>query len=446
MAQKSEKSLFDLKWNNFASHLTELSTSLLQDTSLLDISIQCGSEVVKAHKLVLSACSPWFREMFTNMQPNPSPLVVLWETNMADMKNILSFMYNGEVQVEHDDLLSFLKLAGHLQVKGLTQENDESDNKKVDETEKLIKKVPEAEDDNFRKKQSTTDGLLKSGEMKRKVGEEESSSSMMSSRSKFKASDRKDFRKEPSATKLTKEDFDVFDKKQPVEEKSLYAAADKLVIGKTDFEIKSDYERAKIREERLKEIMKNAGKDIKGGEMPARKKQNVGRESLREQLKAFQSNRTNPDKFKQTVHNESEESLLEAMLERRNNLEKVNNAPRSKFEQTAEENDYPPEFDPSLLVKTEMDDTMEEEVLDTSGPSASFSHATADSFKGNPSINSLMCTICGKGPYAKGKLSTHMKNVHSGVEYECTTCVKTFKCERYLMNHKKQYCPDRFKQ
>jgi len=442
MAQKTEKSLFDLKWNNFSSHLTELSTSLLQDTSLLDISIQCGTEVVKAHKLVLSACSPWFREMFINMQPNPSPLVVLWETSMADMKSILSFMYNGEVQVEHDDLLSFLKLAGHLQVKGLTQENEDGDNKKVDETEKLIKKVPETEDDNFRKKPSTTDSVLQSGENKRKVGDERSSS--MSSRSRLKASDIKAFNKEPSATKLTKEDFDVFDKKQPSEENSLYAA-DKPVIGKTDFEIKSDYERAKIREERLKEIMKNAGKDIKGGEVPARKKQNVGKESLREQLKAFQSNRSNPGKFKQTVPNESEESLLEAMLERRNNLEKISNAPRSRFEQTAEESDYPPEFDPSLLVKTEMDDTMEEEVLDTSGPSTPFSHAAADSFKGNPSISSLMCTICGKGPYAKGKLSTHMKNVHSGVEYECTTCVKTFKCERYLQNHKRQYCPDRFK-
>jgi len=441
MTQKSE-SLFDLKWNNFAAHLTELSTTLLQDTSLLDISIQCGTEVVKAHKLVLSACSPWFREMLTNMQPNPSPLVVLWETNMADMKSILSFMYNGEVQVEHDDLLSFLKLAGHLQVKGLTQENDEGDNKKVDEKEKAITKLPEAEDENFKKKPST-DGFLQSADNKRKVGDE-SSSSMSSSRPRSRPSDKKVFRKEPSATKLTKEDFDVFEKKQSAEEKPLYAA-DKPLLGKTDFEIKSDYERAKIREERLKEIMKNAGKDIKGGDMLAKKKQNVKKESLREQLKAFQS-RTNPEKFKQPVHNESEESLLEAMLERRNNLEKISNAPLSKFEQAAEESDYPPEFDPSLLVKTEMDDTMEEEVLDTSAPNPSFSHLAAHSFKGNPSINSLMCTICGKGPYAKGKLSTHMKNVHSGVEYECTTCVKTFKCERYLQNHKRQYCPDRFKQ
>ena len=442
MSQKTGN-LFDLKWNNFASHLAELSTSLLQDTSLLDISIQCGAEVVKAHKLVLSACSPWFREVFANMQANPSPLVVLWETNMADMKSILSFMYNGEVQVEHDNLLAFLKLAGYLQVKGLTQENDDADNKKVIEEEKVMKKQSEPEDENFRIKPSA-DGFLQTGDIKRR-GEGDERSSSRSSRPESRSVDKKVSRKEPIMARLTKEDFNLSDKKQSVEEeRSVYA--DKPLIGKSDNEIKSDYERAKIREERLKEIMKNAGKDIKGGDVHVKKKPNVKKESLRDQLKAFQSNRTSHDKPKQTVHNESEESLLEAMLERRNNLERTSYAPQSRFEHAAEDNDYPPEFDPSLLVKTEINDTMEEEVLDTSEPGNPFSHAPADSFKGNPSTNSLMCTICGKGPYAKGKLSTHMKNVHSGVEYECTTCVKTFKCERYLQNHKRQYCPDRFKQ
>ena len=139
------------------------------------------------------------------------------------------------------------------------------------------------------------------------------------------------------------------------------------------------------------------------------------------------------------------------MLERRNKPGNPNNSSlSSRFETSSleTETDYSSDFDPSLLVKTEIDETMDEEVLNTSEPiPPPFSHAPAPlgSFQPPTINNGLMCTICKKGPYMKGKLSTHMKNVHSEIEYECTTCVKTFKCERYLLNHKKQYCPDRFK-
>lgn len=420
MLQKSEN-MFDLKWNNFAAHLAELSTSFLQDTSLLDLSIQCGTEVVKAHKLVLSACSPWFREVISNMQASPSPLVVLWETNMEDMKSILSFMYNGEVQVQHDSLLSFLKLAGYLQVKGLTQgiEKNEGSNKVIEEGS--VTMVSEEEK------------LIKNP-----LREE-----LRSSRPSSRVFDKSKSRNETSETRLTKKDFDLSEKKNPREiavEKP-HTVGEEYAVRKSDFEIKSDYERAKVREIRLKEIMKNSGKD-RSFEKPDKKKLNVKKESLREQLKAFQSSRkTVPEK-----PTDNEESLLEAMLERKSMLEKISNAPLSRFESRNDESsEYSPDFDPSLLVKTEMDETVEEEVLNTAGTSSPFSHTPAESYKPSTS-SSLMCTQCGKGPYAKGKLSTHMKNVHSGMEYECTTCVKTFKCERYLLNHKRQYCPDRFKQ
>lgn len=438
MGQNSE-SLFDLKWNNFSAHLTDLSMSLLQDTSLFDISIQCGTEVVKAHKLVLSSCSTWFKEVINNMQSSPSPLVVLWETNMADMKSILSFMYNGQVQVEHDSLLSFLKLAGYLQVKGLTEAD------KNNLTEEPYDKAPGKGDDNFKKK-SLKDGLAQSDELKRRNDE---NSMPNSSRASSRDLGKIVYRKDPSETRLTKEDFDLLDFKKQTEDRP--SSVDKPAVGRSDFEIKSDYERAKVREMRLKEVMKNAGKDIKGVEMPGKRKHDVKKDSLREQLRAFQHSKSYPDKSKQSTNNTNEESLLEAMLERRNKPGNPNNSSlSSRFETSSQETetDYSSDFDPSLLVKTEIDETMEEEVLNTSEPiPPPFSHAPAPPGSLQPNVinNGLMCTICKKGPYMKGKLSTHMKNVHSEVEYECTTCVKTFKCERYLLNHKKQYCPDRFK-
>jgi len=435
MLQKHEN-LFDLKWNNFAAHLTELSSSLLQDSTLLDISIQCGTEVVRAHRLVLSACSPWFREVIINMQANPSPLVVLWETKMVDMKNILSFMYNGEVQVEHDSLLSFLKLAGYLQVKGLTQGNENKDvAEQVMEEEMPVMKKPEVEE--------TTHMSVEDPKSRETIRPTSRTSRPMSR----VAEPSKSRNETTSEIRLTKEDFDLSKKKQVIEySEERSGNSEKNVIGKSDFDIKSDYERSKVRDMRLKEVMKNAGTH-KSLDRPLKKKQQLRKNSFGQQFKAPQSSKPLHNKPKETIDNE--ERLLEAMLERRSMLEKIGNAPLSRFENTNDDDEYNPDFDPSLLVKTEIDETMEEEVLDTSGPSTPFSHSPTTSLTPNTSSNtptSDMCNICGKGPFAKGKVSQHMKNVHSGMLYECTTCVKTFKCERYLQNHKRQYCPDRFKQ
>eukprot|EP00092_Neocalanus_flemingeri_P024536 GFUD01026610.1.p1 GENE.GFUD01026610.1~~GFUD01026610.1.p1 ORF type:complete len:456 (+),score=139.31 GFUD01026610.1:126-1493(+) len=452
MLQKPEQ-VFDLKWNNFTAHLAEVSSSWLQDTLLLDISIQCGPELVRAHKLVLSACSPWFREVFVNMQANPSPLVVLWETKMVDMKNILSFMYNGEVQVEQDSLLSFLKLAKYLQVKGLTEgkeKEDEDDDKVLPDEEQIEKGV--------RKDSSRSPREEAMSEM-----EEQVPRTRENSLSRSRLADESRSRKENgSESRLRKEDFEPKREEKEKETKEKFShfpeklaeakeKTDNKVMGKSDFEIKRDYERSKVREMRIKEVMKNAGKD-KSFERYQKKKTNNRKESLGQELKNLQNGKS-LEKRKETKVTDDhynvdyEEHLrIQAMLERKNMLEKISNASLKKFESSYEqensfnEDNHNPDFDPSLLVKTEIDESMDEEV-DTSGPDVTLETSFNTSFS-KPSTNSSWCTLCNKGPIAK--MTQHMQNVHSEITYECKTCVKTFKCHRYLQNHKRQYCPERF--
>merc|ERR1712059_19201 len=96
------------------------------ETDSQDIYIRCGETTVTAHKLVLSACSPWFRSVISSLPPSqPQPLVVLWDTEARDMRQVLSFMYRGQVQVQQENLVEFLKLDGRLEVKGLTDSDGE---------------------------------------------------------------------------------------------------------------------------------------------------------------------------------------------------------------------------------------------------------------------------------------------------------------------------------
>ena len=45
---------------------------------------------------------------------------MMWDVKAEDLKLLLDFMYQGQVNVAHENLNSFLALAERLQVRGLT--------------------------------------------------------------------------------------------------------------------------------------------------------------------------------------------------------------------------------------------------------------------------------------------------------------------------------------
>ena len=70
-------------------------------------------------QVVLSACSPFFRSVL-KQNPHPHPLLYLKGVKHREILSILSFIYEGEVNVAQTDLGSFLGVAEDLQVKGLS--------------------------------------------------------------------------------------------------------------------------------------------------------------------------------------------------------------------------------------------------------------------------------------------------------------------------------------
>lgn len=120
---------FCLKWNDFQGSITSSLGSLRSPmSSLQDVTLQCGGESVKAHRLVLALCSEWFRTVLESLPPStPHPVLVLWDASPADMGLLCDFMYHGQVNVQQDRLPSFLALASRLEVKGLTQTSEEKE-------------------------------------------------------------------------------------------------------------------------------------------------------------------------------------------------------------------------------------------------------------------------------------------------------------------------------
>jgi len=115
---------FCLRWNNHQSNLLSVFDQLLHDEAFVDVTLAVEGQFLRAHKMVLSACSPYFQSLFVG-HPDRHPIVILKDVPYADMKSLLDFMYRGEVSVDQERLTAFLKVAESLRIKGLTEVNEE---------------------------------------------------------------------------------------------------------------------------------------------------------------------------------------------------------------------------------------------------------------------------------------------------------------------------------
>lgn len=108
-----------IKPPNQSSALSSAFAQMYKDETLVDVTLSCSGHQVHAHRLVLSACSPYFRKMFEN-QANQFhyPIVTIDNIYIEDLKLVLEFMYRGEVLIPNDRLATVLRCASNLQVDG----------------------------------------------------------------------------------------------------------------------------------------------------------------------------------------------------------------------------------------------------------------------------------------------------------------------------------------
>jgi len=126
----SEK--FCLRWNDFETNISVAFRELREEKDFFDVTLACDDSQVQAHKVILSACSPFFRQVLRK-NPHQHPLLYLKGVKYKELLSVLNFMYMGEVNVAQEELNSFLAVAEDLRVKGLTQ-NNSSDSSSHKET------------------------------------------------------------------------------------------------------------------------------------------------------------------------------------------------------------------------------------------------------------------------------------------------------------------------
>ena len=147
---------FEITWEKFKTNLLINQQDLHQEKHFADVTLVSDDQIpLKAHKVVLSACSPVLRNLLLN-NPHPHPLLYMRGVQHQLLKSLLQFMYTGGTRVWQDQVDAFFAVGQDFKVKGL----EESTNKDMQSSavmNELTKENFNYNDDNMEEGESIKD-------------------------------------------------------------------------------------------------------------------------------------------------------------------------------------------------------------------------------------------------------------------------------------------------
>ena len=82
-------------------------------------------KLTRAHKLILSSCSEFFKTVFQRSGAQENLFLHLTSISSKELNCILDYIYCGEAKIFREDLDKFLKIAEILKIDGLLQKEKE---------------------------------------------------------------------------------------------------------------------------------------------------------------------------------------------------------------------------------------------------------------------------------------------------------------------------------
>merc|ERR1719318_602244 len=138
--EKTKMDKISLAQNEFPQETLNVFKELLNDTHFEKKAD--GNNYIKAHKVVLSAFSPIFKDILVN-NPQDNPVIYLRGVAHPHLKAIINYIYLGETKVGLENVTEFLNVASDLNIVGLgvdkmlNSNENESEGKNSDEKEYL---------------------------------------------------------------------------------------------------------------------------------------------------------------------------------------------------------------------------------------------------------------------------------------------------------------------
>lgn len=120
MPVANSAALFCLENENHRNDIMNAFDELLKNQEMTDVILSCQGKTIKAHRMVLSMKSNYFKTVFNSLtNPLHFPVIFIKDMEFDDLKAIIEFVYRGKVVVPNERVALIAKNAESLSIKGL---------------------------------------------------------------------------------------------------------------------------------------------------------------------------------------------------------------------------------------------------------------------------------------------------------------------------------------
>ena len=88
----------DLTWPEFEANIRSVWQELQLERDFCDVTLACAENQIQVHKVIISAISPILRNI-SKLNSNQNPLIYLKGVNFSHLQKIVTFLYQGRVNV-----------------------------------------------------------------------------------------------------------------------------------------------------------------------------------------------------------------------------------------------------------------------------------------------------------------------------------------------------------
>ena len=123
----SSEQKYNLSWQSYADHLRDMMHNMMISDPFTDVTLVTDDKKsVKAHRNILSACSPVFKYIFSMEADHNHPVVYLRGIKYSEVETILKLIYQGEATFYDDRMKELLEVAKDLEITRLSYHSSDS--------------------------------------------------------------------------------------------------------------------------------------------------------------------------------------------------------------------------------------------------------------------------------------------------------------------------------
>ena len=118
----------NMNWHTYSDHLKEMMENLMNSSKSADVTLVSEDKTkFKAHKFILSACSPLFKSIIDELPYKEESFIYLRGVQPQEMKSILQFIYLGQTTIHQDSMNELLNVAKSLEIKEISKDDEMDD-------------------------------------------------------------------------------------------------------------------------------------------------------------------------------------------------------------------------------------------------------------------------------------------------------------------------------